>query len=232
MALSKAYLLAYNISQFCGWAYLMYRLLPYLSLQAKATQFMPAKNPASLYDELGDHVKLVQTAALLEVVHAIVGLVRSNPMVTATQIASRLFVVWFPIHHIPESQTSPGLTIMLFAWCLTETVRYSYYAFNLVNVNVGIITWLRYTLFIVLYPMGVSGEMWCYIDALPFLATSKALGIAMPNAYNFTFSPYVVTIMILLLYIPGFPPLYFHMFAQRKKVLGGGASEEKSKKVA
>ena len=87
MALSKAYLLAYNISQFCGWAYLMYRLLPYLSLQAKATKLIPAQNPASLYEELGDHLKLVQTAALLEVVHAILGLVRSNPMVVATQIA-------------------------------------------------------------------------------------------------------------------------------------------------
>ena len=87
MALSKAYLLAYNISQFCGWAYLMYRLLPYLSLQAKATKFIPAQNPASLYEELGDHLKLVQTAALLEVVHATLGLVRSNPMVVATQIA-------------------------------------------------------------------------------------------------------------------------------------------------
>ena len=42
----------------------------------------------------------------------------------------------------------------------------------------------------------------------------------MPNPLNFTFQPYVVTIMIMLYYIPGFPPMYFHMFAQRKKVLG------------
>ena len=97
MALSKAYLLAYNISQFCGWAYLMYRLLPYLSLQAKATKLIPAQNPASLYEELGDHLKLVQTAALLEVVHAILGLVRSNPMVVATQIARYVVftLLWF-----------------------------------------------------------------------------------------------------------------------------------------
>ena len=35
MGISKAYLLAYNVSQFCGWTYLMYRLLPYLTLQAE-----------------------------------------------------------------------------------------------------------------------------------------------------------------------------------------------------
>ena len=232
MGISKAYLLAYNVSQFCGWTYLMYRLLPYLTLQAKATTFFPAKNPTSLYVELGDHVKLVQTAAVLEIVHATIGIVRSNPMVCAVQIAGRLAVVWLPIHFIAASQTSPGMTIMLFVWCLTEMVRYSYYAFNLVDLNIGFLTWLRYTLFIFLFPMGVAGEMWCLIDALPTLATSKALRMEMPNAYNFTFSPYVVTIIILLGYAPGVSPLYFHMFALRKKVLGGKTGKGNEKKVA
>ena len=85
-------------------------------------------------------------------------------------------------------------------------------------------------MFIILYPIGAISEMWCYFDALPFLATSKALRIEMPNAFNFTFSLYFVTIIILFGYIPLFPPMYFHMLAQRKKVLGGGTSEE-SKKV-
>lgn len=108
---------------------------------------------------------------------------------------------------------------MLFAWCLTEIIRYSYYALNLVNINLSILTWLRYTLFIVLYPMGVTGEMWCYFDSLSYLKSSKWMRIDLPNTYNFTFSPYILTILILFLYLPGFPPLYFHMFAQRKKVL-------------
>ena len=86
MGLSKAYLLAYNISQCCGWSLLMYRLLPYFLLQAKNTHFIPASNPTSLYVELGDFVKLIQTAAILEIFHAIIGLVRSNPMVTAIQV--------------------------------------------------------------------------------------------------------------------------------------------------
>jgi len=231
MGLSKAYLFAYNLTQFCGWAYLMYRLLPHLLLQIKSTQFIPARNPTSVYEELGDYIKLIQTAAILEIVHAILGLVRSSPMVTAMQTFGRLGCIWLPINYIPQSQTSPGLTIVLFAWCLVEIVRYPFYAFNLINIKVEILTWLRYSLFIILYPIGALGEMWCYFDALPFLATSKALRIEMPNAYNFTFSPYMVTIMILLAYFPLMPPMYFHMLVQRKKVFGDGNSEEKSKKV-
>ena len=85
MALSKAYLLTYNLTQFCGWAYLMYRLLPHLLLQVKSTNLIPARNPNFVYEELGDHIKLIQTAAILEIIHAVLGLVRSNPMVTAMQ---------------------------------------------------------------------------------------------------------------------------------------------------
>jgi len=231
MVLSKPYLLTYNSTQFCGWAYLMYRLLPYLLLQAKSTHLIPAKNPTSLYDELGNHVKLIQTAAVLEIIHAILGLIRSNAMITTMQMLGRFGVLWLPINFISDSQTSPGLTIMLFAWCLVEIVRYSYYTCHLLNLNIGILTWLRYTLFIILYPVGVIAEMWCFIDVLPYLSTSKALCIEMPNAYNFTFSPYVITKIILLGYFPGLYPMYSHMLAQRKKVLEGGPSEDKSKKV-
>ena len=111
MGLSKAYLIAYNVSQFCGWTYLMYRLMPYLTLQAKTTlsfpgtgnetsqiPFFPAKNPPSLYAELGDHVKLVQTAAILEVVHAAIGIVRSNPMTCAVQIARYVLIITMIIY--------------------------------------------------------------------------------------------------------------------------------------
>ena len=56
---------------------------------------------------------------------------------------------------------------MLFAWTVTEMIRYLFYTLNLLEVNVALITWLRYTLFIGLYPIGVTGELLCYYFALP-----------------------------------------------------------------
>ena len=129
-------------------------------------------------------------------------------------------MVWIPIQFAANAQTSFGLTLVLLAWCLVEIFRYSYYAVNLINVNLSILTWMRYTLFIILYPMGVTGELWCWYESIAFWKNSKSMSYEMPNLLNFTFQPYVVTIMIMLYYIPGFPPMYFHMFAQRKKVLG------------
>lgn len=227
MGISKVYLIFYNLLQCLGWGNLLLKLSPYLVLQLKNSSLLPAQNPESLYQTLGFELRVLQTAALLEVVHAAFGLVRSNWIVVATQILSRLAVLWLPIHHIKDSQVSPGISIMLTAWCVTEVIRYSYYAVGLCQINISILTWLRYTLFIVLYPMGVTGELWCYYDSLPFLRNSTFMRLDMPNKLNVTFNLHVVTLMVMLYYIPGFPPMYFHMFAQRRKVLGRGEAEAK-----
>ena len=71
-----------------------------------------------------------------------------------------------------------------------------------------------------LYPIGVTGELLCQMAALPVLAKTGAFSVAMPNALNFAFSSHSALICIMLSYVPIFPQLYFHMFAQRKKVVG------------
>ena len=43
--------------------------------------------------------------------------------------------------------------------------------------------------------------------------------LELPNSWNFSFNFYLVVVMVMLSYIPVFPQLYLHMFAQRKKVL-------------
>jgi very-long-chain (3R)-3-hydroxyacyl-CoA dehydratase len=47
-----------------------------------------------VYEDLGPWVVLTQTGALLEVVHALLGWVRSSPVTVAMQVASRIWMVW------------------------------------------------------------------------------------------------------------------------------------------
>ncbi len=49
--------------------------------------------------------------------------------------------------------------------------------------------------------------------------------MTLPNKWNFTFDSYAMFILVLLSYAPIFPQLYFHMFGQRKKVLGDKKSQ-------
>lgn len=60
----------------------------------------------------------------------------------------------------------------------------------------------RYTLFIILYPMGVSGELLTIYAALPFVRQSGLYSISLPNKYNFSFDYYTFLILVMISYIP------------------------------
>ena len=85
---------------------------------------------------------------------------------------------------------------------------------------------LRYTFFIVAYPVGVSGELLVSYAGLDYAKSKGVFSIDLPNKLNFTFNFYLIMIFVMLIYIPLFPPMYFHMFGQRKKVLGAPATKK------
>ena len=60
----------------------------------------------------------------------------------------------------------------------------------------------RYTLFIVLYPMGVTGELLTIYAALPFVRQAGLYSISLPNKYNFSFDYHAFLILIMISYIP------------------------------
>ncbi|PIO61579.1 tyrosine phosphatase-like protein, PTPLA, partial [Teladorsagia circumcincta] len=106
---------------------------------------------------------------------------------------------------ILEARESMGVPMLLLAWSVTEVVRYSYYALGLFNAVPYFLTWIRYTFFIVLYPLGVTGELLTLIGSLPeasFVEEKKYYSLEMPNALNMSISFYWVLIGAALFYIP------------------------------
>ncbi|XP_069472716.1 very-long-chain (3R)-3-hydroxyacyl-CoA dehydratase 2 isoform X2 [Ambystoma mexicanum] len=140
---------------------------------------------------------------------------------------SRVFLTWAVTHSVREVQNEDSVLLFVVAWTVTEIIRYSFYTFSLLNHLPYIVKWARYTLFIVLYPMGVTGELLTIYAALPFVRKTSLYSIMLPNRYNFSFDYYTFLILVMISYIPLFPQLYFHMLHQRKKVLG---SQEELKK--
>ena len=147
-----------------------------------------------------------------------------------------MYVTWLILHLLPPTQTSIGFPLLLFAWTITEIIRYSMYTFNLVSSPPYLLTWLRYcptchdeqlnifhprySFFIIAYPAGVTGELLCQYTGLFYAYNKDLLSIHLPNNLNASFSFPVFIVITMLLYIPLFPPMYLHMFGQRKKVLG------------
>lgn len=82
----------------------------------------------------------------LQIIHAAIGIVKSNVILTTFQVMSRVIVVCGVLLATPTAIYSPGLPLALLAWSITEIIRYSYYAFNLVNFVPSFLIWLRYVL--------------------------------------------------------------------------------------
>ena len=126
---------------------------------------------------------------------------------------------------------------MVFAWSITEVVRYLFYALNLLGVEVYPVKWLRYSMFVVLYPLGVAGEVGCMRQAFEdgVLTTVTAASPYLITAVTkplFTLVPFWVVIAVL--WVGGLALLYSMMLGQRKKALGGktrpSSSGKKTKK--
>ena len=219
----KTYLLLYNISQALGWFYLNYIALPYYKSILES-----GISSEDLYHEIKDVLRILLLIPYLEVFHAIFGLVKTNPLPTIVQVTMRAFVFIAICEHYPVVPSSIQFASMVIVWNMSEVIRYSYYATNLMGTPIDVLTWLRYTLFIVLYPIGAGSELLCMATALPAIKLNQDdRSITMPNSWNVTFNFYYLVIILMAFYIPGFPQMYCHMLRQRKKVLGRQTSEDK-----
>lgn len=151
------------------------------------------------------------------------GVVRAPLLTTLMQVSSRFALVWGAVHAYPLIAASPAYSSMLLAWSTTEVVRYLFFALSLSpgGYEPAFLRWFRYSGFYVLYPVGISSELWEL-----FLAARSAS--AEGNTVGF-----VVAAVVMATYLPGAPKLYTHMIKQRRKVLGGGAagSEARGKKT-
>lgn len=230
LCLSDIYLVLYNIILSIGWLIILLVTNQTINSWRYHEDIWSSKN---IYLNTEFFLHIFQTAALLEVVHAAVGLVRSNPVLTLLQVLSRLLVVWIVMFLFEESRNSIGTVIVCVVWPLAEITRYMFYALNILEKNNSFLTWCRYSFFIILYPIGVTGELICIYKAVAFLQPLKIrakFSYNLPNKLNISFDLYYFLIFSMIAYIPVFPQLYGHMLAQRKKILGKTKQQSKEKK--
>ncbi|XP_075985304.1 3-hydroxyacyl-CoA dehydratase 1 [Anticarsia gemmatalis] len=216
--IGKAYLIAYNTIQTIGWSYMLLQSL---------SHFLNRGTLDTFWTEIKWTVIIFQNAAVLEIVHSLIGLVPSGVAVVLPQVYSRVFLVCGCLMATESAPVSPGLPICILAWSITEIIRYAYYVLNILNAVPQPLLFLRYSTFLILYPIGITGELMCMYFSLDEVAEKQLLTISMPNAWNAAFNYYYFLIFYMLLYIPIFPVLFGHMLAQRRKMLGKDAKKTK-----
>ena len=142
-----------------------------------------------------------QTLALLEIVHVLLKLVRANILTTAVQVLGRLQVLLFF-----WDKQSWGNYPLIFAWAGVEIVRYLYLALHVVGISRYPLLWLRYSLFYILYPVGVFGEMKVLYDYS--LTIAKNVNVQL-----------YIRFLLIVVYVPALAFQYTHMIKQRRTVM-------------
>ncbi|KAJ6586858.1 PTPLA-domain-containing protein [Mycena vulgaris] len=175
------------------------------------------------YSRVGGTVAIVQTCAILEVVHVLLGWVRSPLQTTAMQVASRLWIVWGIVQQFDVARTNPLYTSAVLAWSLTEVVRYSFYASSLLGYEPPILLYLRYTMFYVLYPVGAGSEAFLSYATLPFPS-----GIPSLKSFLGWSAPEYARAGLFLVWWPSLYQLYTHMIVQRRKIIGNPRPKSKT----
>lgn len=172
-----------------------------------------------LYQVYIPNVHRAQSLAWLEVLHASIGLAGGSVATAFVQCLGRYVVLVYVIEPIVFLHSTWVATVMLFAWAMADVVRYLFYIQSALGQPWHIILWLRYSLFLVLYPVGIVCEWLIYYFTLDYVDANSMYAIRLPNAWNFAFDFGVWNRIVLLMYLYFGTFMFMHMLQQRKKKL-------------
>ena len=208
MVLKNLYLFSFNIASSIGWAYILFLSFPYLQNEPNYIKFEK---------DIQRPLKFVQSMAFMEIIHVMFKLVKSNLIKTSIQVSSRLFVVWLIFYYreiyrittgdnittkIPYgSDFEVGLLGCALSWSCVEVPRYLYYALNIYGLSPYALIYLRYSLFTILYPTGISSELYS-IWKMRNNVNPYCWAIRMPNSFNFAFNYKGLLSFVFSLYLP------------------------------
>ncbi|BFY98189.1 hypothetical protein BsWGS_01229 [Bradybaena similaris] len=223
-SLSQIYLFVYNLFQFVGHTYIFAILIyDYIKYGESAKR--------GAYESVGSQMTVCKIAAILEILHSLFKLVRTQVLMTVAQVGGQAFVLFFLVMQEPRLQISPLCWYLFVAWSAIEVIRYPYYMLQLMNIELKFLTWLRYTLWMPLYPFGILTEATITFQSITYFSETGFLSITLPNSANFAYYfPYHLMVHLVLLCIGGSSNMKY-MLAQRRKQLSikGKATVAKNK---
>lgn len=158
-----------------------------------------------------------------------VGLVKSPLPTTVIQVFSRVIILWGIAWAFPAVRGHWSFSTMVISWAITEVVRYTYYAVT--GDKPYILTWLRYSLFFVLYITGAGSEWILAYQTVDIMQPPYLYAL---YALLFLYIPRTTIIVVVVVFLiisaadAVFPVQYLHMISQRKKYLNPRKDGSKS----
>ncbi|KKY33982.1 putative protein tyrosine phosphatase [Diaporthe ampelina] len=179
-----AYLIGYNAISALLWTFVLGR--------TAAVALSSGLSEVYLFPSVRIMVLVTQSLAVLDILHSTIGLVNAPILTSFVQVAGRSTVLWLVIENYQSSGLSPFYGLMVLAWSAADAIRYLYFATRLVGGHqYSNLTWLRYSAFYILYPVGIASEVGVVYETIS-------------EAWRLGYSSHAwAYIAAALLYIPG-----------------------------
>ncbi|XP_072550894.1 very-long-chain (3R)-3-hydroxyacyl-CoA dehydratase isoform X2 [Salminus brasiliensis] len=210
LGLKKGYLFMYNLVQFLGFSWVFVNMTVRLFILGQDSFY-------DTFHTIADVMYFCQMLAVIEVINPALGLVKSGVMPAFIQVMGRNFILFVIFGSLEEMQNKPVVFFVFYLWSAIEIFRYPFYMLACIDTEWKALTWLRYTIWMPLYPLGVLAEAVSVIQSVPIFDETKFLSIRLPEALGSSLSfSYVLQLYLLLMFLG----LFFnfrYLFKQRRR---------------
>ncbi|KAM8751951.1 very-long-chain (3R)-3-hydroxyacyl-CoA dehydratase [Acanthopagrus schlegelii] len=210
VSLKTGFLFVYNLVQFLGFSWIFVNMTVRLFIFGQD----------SLYDTfhtISDVMFFCQILAAVEVLNAAFGVVRTGVIPTLIQVVGRNFILFIIFGSLEEMHNQPVVFFVFYLWSAIEIFRYPFYMLGCFNTEWKTLTWLRYTIWIPLYPLGVIAEAVAVIQSIPIFDETKLFSIPLPKAIGTSISfSYFLHFYLVLMFL-GLFINFRHLYKQRKR---------------
>uniref|UniRef100_A0A3P8RL03 Very-long-chain (3R)-3-hydroxyacyl-CoA dehydratase n=1 Tax=Amphiprion percula TaxID=161767 RepID=A0A3P8RL03_AMPPE len=210
LGLKKGYLFMYNLVQFLGFSWIFVNMTVRLFILGQDSFY-------DTFHTTADMMYFCQMMAVLEVVNPLLGLVKTGFFPAMIQVAGRNVILFVIFGSVEEMQNKPVVFFVFYLWSTIEIFRYPFYMLACINTEWKLLTWLRYSLWIPLYPLGVIAEAVAVIQSLPIFDETRLFSLPLPAmlGHSLSFS-YSLQLYLVLMFL-GLFINFRHLYKQRRR---------------
>ncbi|XP_012682563.2 very-long-chain (3R)-3-hydroxyacyl-CoA dehydratase-like isoform X3 [Clupea harengus] len=208
--LTKIYLFTYNLIQFLGFLWIFSSMTVHLVLEGKDSVYHTFRFCWTM-------MFICQILAVFEVINPALGLVNTAVFPVMVQVMGRNVILFVIFGSLGEMQTRVVVFFVFYLWSVIEIFRYPFYMLACIGLEWRLLTWLRFTIWAVLYPLGTLAEAVAVVQSLSIFDESGLYSIPLPAAlgqsisFSFTLKLYLF-VMFLGLFIN-----MKHFISQRRR---------------
>ncbi|XP_029000270.1 very-long-chain (3R)-3-hydroxyacyl-CoA dehydratase-like isoform X2 [Betta splendens] len=210
LGLKKGYLFMYNLVQFLGFSWIFVNMTVRLFILGQDSFY-------DTFHTTADMMYFCQMMAVLEIINPLLGLVKTGFFPAMIQVSGRNTILFVIFGSLEEMQNKAVVFFVFYLWSTIEIFRYPFYMLACIGTEWKLLTWLRYTLWIPLYPLGSIAEAVAVIQSLPIFDESSLFSLPLPAVMGHSLSfSYVLQLYLVLMFL-GLFINFRHLYKQRRR---------------